>query len=613
MASRRGGTEVLQPNLGLYLDRPSVNIPLRGLKDCLNVRVRNGELLRDNMGWESFPQGETALALSGDPVTGLDSFAPRSGGQTLLIMTTRDVYRFDEATNLAVLLTPRYATGTVSVTNASATVTGSGTSWTANLKAGDLIHVGDAAQTDPTATWYEVETVDSNTQVTLTAAYQGATASGAAYTARLVFTGTLLTPWLTESFFNATAVGVGSDGDRWYASNGLDPVIAWGTGLTQVYFPAIGLDRVSFLRKVSNLMVYGNITVSGDPRTTSVRTSDIAKPEDTAGGLATELIIHDTTDPLLAAYRLGDVLVAYGGRTITLMQFVGGDVVFVLRQVASSIGALSARAVADFGDYHEFLGPDGQYRFDGASLTRINDHVWPTTLRTLSSGRLAMVAAHFDEANGELLWVLPQTTDADPDAGAPEQALVEHYLELADERVPTPFTKRELPGLGFGFFERETTLTWDQLTDTWEELNFRWNDSFLQAVFPFVLFGTAAGGVFVLGALDSQNGAAITSFARFGRRQLGSTAVKGTVLRLYPFAREIAGDLTVRLHTARDLAGDTTMASALTYDMSAADARNFVNPRLTARYLEVEFRTAGVSKPFWLSGYDMAVVRAGAR
>ena len=69
--------------------------------------------------------------------------------------------------------------GTIALTNGSATVTGSGTSFTSELKAGDFIYVmvGGAPYT------LVASTVVSNTQITLAVAYDGPTSSGLAWVA----------------------------------------------------------------------------------------------------------------------------------------------------------------------------------------------------------------------------------------------------------------------------------------------------------------------------------------------------------------------------------------------------------------------------------------------
>ena len=76
----------------------------------------------------------------------------------------------------------QYSTGTATVTNGSATVTGTNTLWLANVTAGDSFTVaGDGVM-------YDVASVDSDTQVTLSVPYAGTTASGVVYAIGTGFT-----------------------------------------------------------------------------------------------------------------------------------------------------------------------------------------------------------------------------------------------------------------------------------------------------------------------------------------------------------------------------------------------------------------------------------------
>ena len=158
---------VRRPNLGLYLGLPPFEIPLRGLKDCLNVRIKQGRISNLNLGWSQFG---VFNALSG-PVTLIDTFFLRTGGQVLIFGTTKDLYKYNEGPESVSFITPIYVTGTADPTNGSAVVVG-GTSWDTKLKAGDEMFFGANNEVDPDATgnggWYEILTVDSAVQVTLT-------------------------------------------------------------------------------------------------------------------------------------------------------------------------------------------------------------------------------------------------------------------------------------------------------------------------------------------------------------------------------------------------------------------------------------------------------------
>ncbi|MCG6539190.1 hypothetical protein MCB86_03760, partial [Pseudomonas sp. KSR10] len=69
---------------------------------------------------------------------------------------------------------PWYGTGTVAVTANSATVTGSGTAFSANGRVGDAFR-------GPDGRWYEITNIASATVISIKPNYQGATASGQVY------------------------------------------------------------------------------------------------------------------------------------------------------------------------------------------------------------------------------------------------------------------------------------------------------------------------------------------------------------------------------------------------------------------------------------------------
>lgn len=76
----------------------------------------------------------------------------------------------------------QYRTGTISANTGNATITGSGTLWTANVSAGDLFVVVGGSVV------YEVANVNSNTSISLSAPYAGANVSGADYAITRDFT-----------------------------------------------------------------------------------------------------------------------------------------------------------------------------------------------------------------------------------------------------------------------------------------------------------------------------------------------------------------------------------------------------------------------------------------
>ncbi len=86
----------------------------------------------------------------------------------------------------------QYNTGSVALTSGSVVVTGTSTAWLANVSVGDVfILTSDSVP-------YYVASVDTDTQITLSAPYAGLTATGSEYTAVRDFTNNFGFPFITK-------------------------------------------------------------------------------------------------------------------------------------------------------------------------------------------------------------------------------------------------------------------------------------------------------------------------------------------------------------------------------------------------------------------------------
>lgn len=624
MATQRAGGPVIAPSLGLYLDRPPLMVPERGLSAGLNFRIANAQIISDNLGWGKFPSSANPKNLDSKPVLLIDSFRQRSGTKKTIFGNTTDLFSYDDNTEALAYITPRYETGTIATTSGSPNIVGTGTLWnttvgfTKNLKSGDYISVDATGRTSPSSVWYKIQTVNSDTSITLTTNYVGTTAGGKLYTGRSCFTGELDTPFFTEVFYNGAALGGGTGTDRWYATNGIDQIVAWDGAATQVYRPNFGtIETCNYLRRFKNVMFFIAPRISGALLTYAINTSAIGQPENAVTLEASQFIVSDDTAPLIAAIQIGELLAIYSTNSITLAQFVGSPVMYAFRTAVHGVGPRSARAVAQFPDHHVLLATDSQYRFDGVAARPFNTHVWKQVTRQISPQRLSSIITHFDESRGDLIWVVPLTTDANPDSGPPEKAYTTHYLEQIDEDQPQPHSYRELPATALGYYDRLTTLTWDDLVADWTSYNFRWNDQFLQTSFPFTLFGDNLGNIFTLNELSTKAGTPMSVYVRFSRRPVVDNRTRGVVTRLYPHIDPIPG-ATHSVHCRiRCFDGEATSLQLTTEDDFAVDdavqVNRFVSPRAPARFVEVEFATDGANEPFALGGYDMDGSRGGKR
>lgn len=635
---------VVNPNLGIYYDRSPLALDGRMLQDGMNIRIKLGRLSNLNLGWIPFqgfdPTGSNLILKSintpgtggqvAQPVVLINTFSTRTIGDFLIIGTTTDLYKYtggaDATHGTVVYITPTYSTGTASASGTA--VTGVGTLWNtapSNIKVGDEISFGSATQNLQSATWFYISAVLSDT--TLTLATTAGTVGSGPYTIRRKFTGAITNLWQTEQFLNASNIE-----DRWYATNGIDPGVRWnGTD-----FSATMLNTGSFLqggspllfgsiKQYQNMMIYANLVQAGTKRTTDIVNSDVGNPETLSGGVAGQYKVHSRPDGIVRMEKLADYLVIYSLKGVTVSFFAGAPVLFTFRQTIEGKGPLGGRAVARFPNYHEFLGVDSQYAFDGATTKEINKHFWRSTLTQQDPVRTVLTNAHFIEQDGDLLWSLPQTTD--PGSGTasspPSVAAAEHYLEdigqaLSPSAAVTlvrPVTKRSFIFLTTGYTTRNQALTWDQLVNQWSSYNFRWTDQFFFAAFPLSLGGYTDGKVYNFAvAQDANTGGVQTglvSFARFGRRPTLDGRMRGLLKRIYAFVSSYANPLNITARMSDDAVTPPAIIQTNPLDQTFANKDYyFTTPYRRGRYYEVEFGTAGPGQPWELSGYDTEVAHA---
>ena len=97
--------------------------------------------------------------------------------------TTGNIIQFNYKRRVPDLSIADYTTGTVTVTNGSNTVTGAGgATWAITTNSTSESRYIQIPQPAGDNQWYQIQSVDSTTSLTLMAPYQGITASGASYT-----------------------------------------------------------------------------------------------------------------------------------------------------------------------------------------------------------------------------------------------------------------------------------------------------------------------------------------------------------------------------------------------------------------------------------------------
>jgi hypothetical protein len=247
------------------------------------------------------------------------------------------------------------------------------------------------------------------------------------------------------------------------------------------------------------------------------------------------------------------------------------------------------------------------------TLKEVSTHVWRDVIRTTDPLRRGRIFAHFDEENGDLIWAIPLTTDADSGDvdGQSEFAFCEHYLEQVPDGFDPPYSKRYFPFLSSGFYERAVGLTWADLAQAWNVTNFSWNDQFNAAAFPQNLTGDKDGIIWELNESQTANGVNLLSFVKFGRIPLATGRERALLARIYAFIEQSNGDLDVKIYMSDHAAGPSVLTETYQMDMALPEGGHFVSPFRAGRFVEIRFGTPG---HLWtLQGYDTDIRQGSMR
>lgn len=223
-----------------------------------------------------------------------------------------------------------YSTGTLTATNGSATVTGSGTTWgaTTNAEVGEYIQLPDSK-------WYKITSIGSNTSITIEIAYQGSTLSGQSY---------VISPWgEVQGKLNTSTA----------ATNLIRP---------QPHFIENHLNRIWALD--------GN-TLSFSALDTSV-TEENFNDWDTSNNAGTIIIPSGKGDEGTGLYSFAGTLYIFQRHAIWGL-YGNSPANFELRNISNETGMIDKRTLVEYDRVLLFLSDSGLQMFDGSNLKNISD------------------------------------------------------------------------------------------------------------------------------------------------------------------------------------------------------------------------------------------------
>jgi hypothetical protein len=221
-----------------------------------------------------------------------------------------------------------YLTGTITVTNGSATVTGSGTSWSTatNAEVGEYIQLPDDK-------WYKITGINSNTSLTIEVSYLGTTLSGESY---------VISPWgaVQGRFSNGTTS---------------EPVAS-----------LIRPTPFSIEYHINRVWTYetGN-TLRFSALDTSI-SGEAFNDFDTGNNAGTIIVPTDTGDVGTGIYSNNGYLYVF--QTNSIWEVFGNSPAnFELRNISNEVGMIDKRTLVEYERDLIFFSGRDIYLFDGAN------------------------------------------------------------------------------------------------------------------------------------------------------------------------------------------------------------------------------------------------------
>ncbi len=218
-------------------------------------------------------------------------------------------------------------------------VRGTSTVWSTNVKAGDYIRLGGL--NDAGAIWYEIASVDSDTLLTLTSAYQETTQSGQAYTIRKVFTTDSDNVWRAVNFTDASL------GDIVCMTNWNDYPVYWdGTGEVQTITNA---NKCKDFIVLAQRLVALHTFEGGASQSQRYRWS--ATGDITTWNAIDYTDITQTGGKIIGGslYREGNYAIIVKDDSKFLLYWVGGDFVFD-HNLIDNIGGVAINSIVNIPD-----------------------------------------------------------------------------------------------------------------------------------------------------------------------------------------------------------------------------------------------------------------------
>ncbi len=302
-----------------------------------------------------------------------------------------------------------------------------------------------------------------------------------------------------------------------YITNNFDVIQKYdGTNLTELFIDLTteggaenDITRCLLIFAMKSRVILFDIDDSGITHRQRGRWSEINDPDTWKSA---SWIDAPTEEWIIAADFIGDDLIVFFERSIWKFSYTGDpDFPFRWDRLDAVEGCNATMSLIGFSDEIFGVGSTNLIGTDGREAYSIDDKIpdfvksWTTESTPYSYGLV------LDEERQA--WISYTSANASANADGNKYADSALILNYEDNS----FATYELPIHSLGYSALESDLTWNDVTDAWEDIDFAWNERTIQGGYPTTLMGSQDGFVYKLNETGADNGSDIEFNATMGR------------------------------------------------------------------------------------------------
>jgi len=382
--------------------------------------------------------------------------------------------------------------------------------WAGQATAGGFIKLG-TGDLHTGSTWYTIDTVNSDTEITLTAVYAGSTAYQQAYTIRKIFTGGNTDYWDSEEFVDTNL------GRVIVLTNGIDMPVYWnGSGqVVALTGTPTGFTAAKYVSAYKSRLIFLWCVVGSNEPTTEYF-SDVANIlswDDSNFRQFNE----ENTDEIKGVIVFNGYHVVLKENNAYIGRWVGGSTIFDYDENSVCVGSRAPHAVVKNEDFIFYYGSDRKvHRWNLLQDDIISESLFPET-KEFDPNNDEYIKGQVIQKKNQIRWFCPYN-----DATKHNYVFVWDYIQ----KIPQVWEYAEADACCcFGSYVRSTDVYADdaiygeQYAD--ETSGFADDAEFLDAS-RILIYGGYDGYVRLADSGNTDDGSEFTRLARFKRLSFGN-------------------------------------------------------------------------------------------